>query len=97
MPQRHERGRDADAESDTGDEERGQNRIAPQALQRALEVREDHVHGSVADIPAGERAAMMASSVARRYGRALNPFRAKPEPLTETYLRDPTLRARLAR
>ena len=53
--------------------------------------------GRVADIPAGERAAMMATSVARRYGRALNPFRSKPEPLTETYLRDPTLRARLAR
>ena len=51
----------------------------------------------VARISAGERAAMMASSVARRYGRALNPFRPKPEPLTETYLRDPTLRARLAR
>jgi hypothetical protein len=51
----------------------------------------------LAGIPLGERAAMMASSVARRYGRALNPFRPKPEPLTETYLRDPTLRARLAR
>lgn len=55
------------------------------------------VRRSVATIPAGERAAMMASSIARRYGRALNPFRRKPEPLTETYLRDPTLRARLAR
>jgi len=55
------------------------------------------LRGRVADIPAGERAAMMAASVARRYGRALNPFRSKPEPLTETYLRDPTLRARLAR
>jgi hypothetical protein len=55
------------------------------------------LRGRVADIPAGERAAMMAGSVARRYGRALNPFRSKPEPLTETYLRDPTLRARLAR
>ena len=55
------------------------------------------VRRPVARIPAGERAAMMASSVARRYGRALNPFRSKPEPLTEHYLTDPTLRARLAR
>ena len=55
------------------------------------------LRGRVAAIPTGERAAMMASSVARRYGRALNPFRSKPEPLTETYLHDPTLRARLAR
>jgi hypothetical protein len=55
------------------------------------------LRGRVRSIPTGERAAMMASSVARRYGRALNPFRSKPEPLTETYLRDPTLRARLAR
>lgn len=55
------------------------------------------VRRPVATISAGERGAMMASSVARRYGRALNPFRRKPEPLTETYLRDPTLRARLAR
>jgi hypothetical protein len=50
----------------------------------------------LASIPAGERAGMMAASLARRYGRALNPFRAKPEPLTETYLRDQTLRSRLA-
>jgi hypothetical protein len=55
------------------------------------------LRGRVADIPAGERATMMAASLARRYGRALNPFRGKPEPLTETYLRDPALRARLAR
>lgn len=55
------------------------------------------LRGEVAAIPAGQRAAMMASSVARRYGRALNPFRSKPQPLTETYLRDPTLRGRLAR
>lgn len=51
----------------------------------------------VAAIPPGERGAMMAASVARRYGRALNPLRRRPMPLTETYLRDPTLRARLAR
>ena len=55
------------------------------------------LRGSVASIPPAERAAMMAGSLARRYGRALNPFRSKPPPLTETYLRDPTLRARLAR
>jgi hypothetical protein len=46
-------------------------------------------------IPRGERTTLMAGSVARRYGRALNPFRAKPTPLTDTYLRDPELRARL--
>jgi hypothetical protein len=46
-------------------------------------------------IPGTERASLMAGSVARRYGRALNPFRPKPTPLTETYLRDPELRARL--
>ena len=51
----------------------------------------------LSSVPAGERATMMAGSVARRYGRALNPFRSKPDPLTETYLRDPTLRSRLAR
>ncbi|MGH2711205.1 MAG: ferritin-like domain-containing protein [Actinomycetota bacterium] len=55
------------------------------------------LRGRVASISKGERAAMMAGSLARRYGRVLNPFRNKPEPLTETYLRDPTLRARLAR
>ena len=47
-------------------------------------------------VAASERAAMMTSAVAKRYGRALNPFRAKPDPLTETYLRDPTVRRRLA-
>ncbi len=46
-------------------------------------------------IPAGERARLVAGSVARRYGRALNPFRSRPQPLTETYLRDPVVRERL--
>jgi hypothetical protein len=50
----------------------------------------------LASIPAGDRAAMMATAVARRYGRALNPVRRKPDPLTETYLRDPTVRRRLS-
>jgi hypothetical protein len=50
----------------------------------------------LAGFPTGERAAMMTSAVTRRYGRALNPFRSKPDPLTETYLRDPTVRRRLA-
>lgn len=49
----------------------------------------------LASIPAGERAQLMAAAVARRYGRALNPFRRRPEPLTDTYLRDPTVRRRL--
>jgi hypothetical protein len=55
------------------------------------------VRRPVAEVPLRERASMMAGSVARRYGRGLNPFRSKPEPLTEHYLSDPTLRARLAR
>jgi hypothetical protein len=50
----------------------------------------------LAGFPTGERAAMMTAAVARRYGRTLNPFRSKPDPLTETYLRDPTVRRRLA-
>ncbi|MDQ4006058.1 MAG: ferritin-like domain-containing protein [Actinomycetota bacterium] len=54
------------------------------------------VRRPVARIPFGERAGMMASSVARRYARPLNPFRSKPEPLTETYLTDATVRTRLA-
>ena len=48
-------------------------------------------------ITAAEKARLSAAAVARRYGRALNPFRSKPEPLTETYLRDPEIRARLVR
>ena len=59
--------------------------------------RMDVLRRPVASIPPAERAAMMVSSVARRYGRALNPLRAKPVPLTDTYLEDPTLRARLTR
>jgi hypothetical protein len=51
---------------------------------------------TLAGIPTGERTAMMVSAVARRYGRALNPLRRKPDPLTETYLRDPTVRRRLS-
>jgi hypothetical protein len=46
-------------------------------------------------IPAGEKARLAAAAVARRYGRALNPLRPKPPPLTDTYLRDPAVRARL--
>ncbi len=51
----------------------------------------------LASIPAAEKARLSAAALARRYGRSLNPFRAKPEPLTETYLRDPEIRARLVR
>lgn len=52
--------------------------------------------GSLDRIPADRRVGMMASSVARRYGRALNPLRSRPVPLTDTYLRDPALRSRLS-
>ena len=55
------------------------------------------VRRPIGEMPTSERAALMASSVGRRYGRALNPFRPRPVPLTDTYLRDPTLRSRLAR
>ena len=48
------------------------------------------------EIPTGEKVMLTAGALARRYGRALNPFRPKPEPLTETYLRDPAVRSRLA-
>jgi hypothetical protein len=50
----------------------------------------------LATVSSGDRAAMMTVAVARRYGRALNPLRRKPDPLTETYLRDPTVRRRLS-
>jgi hypothetical protein len=41
-----------------------------------------------------ERAALMAKATARRYGRAANPLRRKPVPLTKTYLGDPGVMAR---
>ena len=47
-------------------------------------------------VPATEKAALTTTAVARRYGRALNPFKPKPVPLTDTYLADPAVRARLA-
>jgi hypothetical protein len=50
----------------------------------------------LAEIPAREKVALATSAVARRYGRALNPVTAKPAPLTDTYLGDPAVRARLA-
>ncbi len=49
----------------------------------------------LAALSGGDRARLMTTSLARRYGRAANPFRARPRALTETYLRDPALRARL--
>jgi hypothetical protein len=50
----------------------------------------------LAGISAAEKAGLAVASVGRRYGRALNPFRARPVPLTETYLGDPAVRSRLA-
>ena len=50
----------------------------------------------LAGISAAEKAGLAVASVGRRYGRALNPFRTKPVPLTETYLGDPAVRSRLA-
>jgi hypothetical protein len=50
----------------------------------------------LATMPAGERAGLMVVAVGRRYGRAVNPFRPKPRPLTDTYLDDSAVRARLA-
>jgi hypothetical protein len=51
---------------------------------------------SLARISSAEKAGLAVASVGRRYGRALNPFRTKPVPLTETYLGDPAVRSRLA-
>jgi hypothetical protein len=53
--------------------------------------------GALADIPAGRKASLAAAAVARRYGRALNPLKPRPVPLTEKYLADPAVRSRLAR
>jgi hypothetical protein len=51
--------------------------------------------GPLSRLTSAQKAAIAAASVGRRYGRALNPFRAKPVPLTETYLADPSVRSRL--
>jgi hypothetical protein len=50
----------------------------------------------LAGISSADKAGLAVASVGRRYGRALNPFRTKPVPLTETYLGDPAVRSRLA-
>jgi hypothetical protein len=50
----------------------------------------------LAEFPTSEKATLAAAAVARRYGRAVNPFRPRPQPLTDTYLGDPSVRARLA-
>jgi hypothetical protein len=42
----------------------------------------------------GHRASLMARATASRYGRALNPLRRKPVPLTKTYLGDPAIMGR---
>lgn len=64
---------------------------------RVTEVRLDRMgvapNGTIVSMPASDRAMLMAASVARRYGRALNPFRGKPPTLTSSYLRDPSIRA----
>ena len=74
----------------------------PGFLQATLEAAELRLHrtgvlrGPLARMPAAEKAALAASAVARRYGRALNPFRGRPQPLTDTYLGDPAVRSRLS-
>jgi hypothetical protein len=50
----------------------------------------------LASLGAGERAALAARALARRYGRAANPLRPRPRRLTDTYLRDPAITARAA-
>ena len=69
---------------------------AGQAMELRL-IRMGVIRGPVTNMPERVRTGMELASLARRYGRVLNPFRPKPPPLTKTYLRDPTLRARLAR
>jgi hypothetical protein len=49
----------------------------------------------LAEVPTSEKATLAAAAIARRYGRAVNPFRSRPQPLTDTYLADPSVRARL--
>lgn len=51
----------------------------------------------LASIAPAERGALIGLALARRYGRALNPFRQRPADLTRTYLRDPAIRARVGR
>jgi hypothetical protein len=51
----------------------------------------------LAAITPAERSALIGFSLARRYGRALNPFRTRPANLTRTYLRDPGIRSRVSR
>lgn len=52
------------------------------------------IHDSIRSFTRMERGLLMGQSVVRRYGRALNPLRAKPPTLTDRYLRDPAIRAR---
>jgi hypothetical protein len=49
----------------------------------------------LAEVPTSEKATLAAAAIGRRYGRAVNPFRSRPQPLTDTYLADPSVRARL--
>lgn len=49
----------------------------------------------LAEVPTSEKATLAAVAIGRRYGRAVNPFRSRPQPLTDTYLADPSVRARL--
>ena len=49
----------------------------------------------IVTIAPAERATLIGLALARRYGRALNPFRERPATLTRTYLRDPGIRSRL--
>jgi hypothetical protein len=49
----------------------------------------------LASISGADRALLMAGSLARRYGRILNPFRSRPAALTKTYLEDPSIRAKI--
>lgn len=53
------------------------------------------LNGRLAQISQSERMTMMAASLARRYGRVLNPFRIKERTLVSSYLRDPAIRERL--
>ncbi|HVL89378.1 MAG TPA: ferritin-like domain-containing protein [Actinomycetota bacterium] len=52
-------------------------------------------NGTLPAMKPADRGMLIAASVARRYGRALNPLRQRPRSLTGTYLRDPSIRERL--
>jgi hypothetical protein len=68
------------------------------AVVRATEVRLGRmgvVRRPLGELPVTRKVGLATSALVRRYGRGLVPFRSRPTPLTDTYLRDPAVRERL--